>query len=64
MLQSGYCLRVDFSKGETGGRLTGPFKYDELMGMMEATNYDDIYEMSHFLDVIEDACCGTTRDCI
>lgn len=56
---SGYGLHVDFSKGETAGRLSGFFTETGVVGMLEAQNFDTLDMVAPFLGAVVDTCCGT-----
>lgn len=56
---SGYGLQVDFSKGETSGRLSGFFTEDGVIGMLQAKHFDTVDMVAPFLGAIVDMCCGS-----
>ncbi|NJK52916.1 MAG: hypothetical protein HC936_08975 [Leptolyngbyaceae cyanobacterium SU_3_3] len=54
----GYGLKVDFSKPGNSSRLTGLFNENGLHGMLEASDYDAVDNVSPFLGAIVDSLCG------
>ena len=58
----GYGIVVDFSKGKHEGRLSGLFSDNGLIGMLEASDYKDIENVSPFLGAIVDRCCGEVKE--
>lgn len=48
----GFQLGVDFSKGESSINLSGLFREDGLIGMLEASNFENIDQVSPFLGAV------------
>lgn len=45
----GYSVHIDYSKGESAGRLVGLFTENGLLGMLEACHYDSVDVVFTFL---------------
>lgn len=57
----GYGLKVDFSKAENGDRLTGPYNENGQHGMVEASDFEAVDNVSSFFGALVDAFCGLSR---
>lgn len=55
-------MHVDYSQGIIGGRLSGFFLDTGVIGMLEASDYDNMDMVSTFIAALIDTCCGTSED--
>lgn len=53
-----YDLRVDLSKWEAVGKMSGVFNIEGVSSILEASDYDRVDLVSSFLGKIVDRCCG------
>lgn len=54
-------MKVDFSKIENSGRLTGLFNKTELHGILEASDFDALNNVYTFFDFLVVALCRLSR---
>lgn len=54
------CLRLDSSKGDCGGKLSGLFTENGISGMTDGAYYVNIDQVSHFLRKIVETMSGNS----
>lgn len=61
-MSTGYRLHVDYSRGESGGSLSGFFLDAGIMGMLEGHGYELMDMISPFIGAIIDTRYGELTD--